>query len=328
MDLITQNTVIAGDTLLKIDCKETYFDLANIPSMSDVRKIGGGAFIDCDKLVNIEIPKNVREIGSRAFSRCHLLRRFTMYGGKDVVWGRDLFMLSDNVRNITLKDICMSREEYEKIRYRSMTLDKKYYVALSFPEKYLPQNFGEALSRKPVVYIPDNCTSLLMRKDRGRDHSSVAVFRTSEYCDNVKLRESENIVVEENEVSRIIKEGMILDIPTSIEEKINAFRKRKGNNSLGAGGYVFSFDNSSAKEEGGNVHFDLSIWIDQIFVPSVKVIKMDGITYYLYSRLFLSATGEYPLIPQDVAIYKGSKRLYDTEEGMRVYAKFKLSEML
>lgn len=327
-DLITKDTVVAGDTLLKIDCKETYFDLASIPSMADVRRIGRGAFIDSEKLVNIELPKNVREIGADAFTRCRMLRRLMMFGGKDVVWGMNLFNGSLNVRNITLKDICMSREEYEEIRYRSMSLDKKNYVNLSFPEEYLPKNFNEAFISKPAVYIPDNCTSLLIRKDRERYYNSGDIFRTSEFCDCIKFRDSENIVVEENEISRILKEGTVLDIPASIEAKINAYHKRKIINPANDRVYVFSFDNSLAREEGGKVHFDLSIWLDQLFIPSVKAIKMDGITYYLYSRLFLSNDSECPLIPQTVAVYKGSKRLYDSEEGMRVFAKYKLSEML
>lgn len=327
-DSISQSIVVMGDTVLKYETANTSVYLDKISSMSDVRRIGSGAFMDCSSLVSMDLPKNIREIGAEAFRRCTSLSLFSMYAGKDVVLEGRIFEGTYKIRKFVFKDVCVSRDDFEMIRYQSMTADNRVYTSLTFPEKYLPENFEQAVGKRPAVYVPDNCTSLLMRMDRGANYTIGDVNRTDEFCNRMMVGESGNITVEEQEVSEIIKKGIVLEIPSSIEAKIHEAQKKKSIRMVFDKVMVFSFDSHLIKEEGNNIVFDLTVWLDQIFIPSVRSIQMDGNTYYLYSRLYLSIDKDVPLIPQDVAIFKGTKRLYDPEEGMRVFAKFRLLEML
>ena len=57
-------------------------EFTNLILDSDTTAIAGGAFMDCEKLISIEIPDNLIIIGEQAFARCINLYRVTM--GKNV----------------------------------------------------------------------------------------------------------------------------------------------------------------------------------------------------------------------------------------------------
>ena len=99
--------------------------LKSIDIPESVTEIGNGAFSRCNKLSSVVIPAGVTKIGARAFSNCNELESVTMPAIDSANFGVNVFLYSNNLRNIYFAG---TEEEFEALNLKldSVTVEFEY----------------------------------------------------------------------------------------------------------------------------------------------------------------------------------------------------------
>lgn len=320
-DFADKCLVVFNNTVVKYEGRDANLDFETCREFQNVTKIGDGAFMECPHLVNVDLSDTVTHIGINAFKKCENLYHVSLYAGFNSTLGRDSFRGCKQLSNIVLKRVRIKKEVFVTLCGKSATVDGVCFATGSFPEGLLPEGVKFAWEPSAPTYFPTHAKYIFCEQNDDKEDKVNSLKDCIELSRNVLKRRELDVVTD------LIKKNEPFPIPDKVEKLIDLNIRKNEKASLERT-VLYSFIDDTEPAGTGEAFINLQIHLGFFFVPVVRHIRMDGTDYFLYRRLYFSSRVNAPLVPVDVAIFKGTTIVMDREEAMRVYAKSRLCEIL
>ena len=155
---VDDSFIVVGNTLLAYTCDHvTSRNTLRVPGRFadiEITRIGDSSFAHTRHLKCVILPPSIKEISSVAFADCPALTSVFVPGGLSKI-ERSAFLLSENLRNITIYGLELTASEYHTLKDSGVPLGEGLYVLQEVPKSELVRQVFTALFFSTDISLKD-----------------------------------------------------------------------------------------------------------------------------------------------------------------------------